>query len=243
MNILENLTELGLSEQEARVYLASWELGSSDAASIAKKSGFQRTASYPILKKLVHQGFVSIFYKGTKRQYRAQQPEKLARTFSNRVQNFESIIPHLKSIEKQKVQTFGLQFIETKPELERFYRDVIDRYAGGEYYIIGSAPAWEGIDPEFFIQFRKSRAKAKIRTKLLLSAESKGMVVDNPSLLRKEKLLPSKYNFRSTIDIYPDQILIVSPELSALGVVIAVPPMVDIFKSVFEILWDMLPEK
>lgn len=242
MNILESLTALGLTEQEARVYLASWELGASEASAIAKKSGFQRTAAYPILKKLTQQGFVSIFYKGTKRQYRAQQPEKLARTFNSRVQSFEGIIPYLKSMEKQKTQVFGLQFIETRTELERFYKDIIQEYAGKEYYVIGSAPAWEGIEPEFFVSFRKERAKANIRTKLLLSAESRGVVSSDPKLLRTEKLLPAKYAFSSTIDIYPDKILIVSPKLSALAVVIAVPPMVDVFKSVFELLWDVLPE-
>lgn len=242
MNNLQAFIDLGLTEQEARVYMASWELGSSEASNIAKKAGFQRTATYPILKKLAHQGFVSIFYKGIKRQYRAQQPEKLARTFSSRVQNFESIIPYLKSLEKQKTQAFGLQFIETKDELKRFYADVVEVYAGKEYYVIGSAPAWEGIGPEFFQQFRKNRAKAKIRTKLLLSAESKDVVPHDAKLLRSEKLLPAKYAFTSTIDIYPDQILIVSPALAALAVVIAVPPMVDVFKSIFELLWDNLQE-
>ncbi len=242
MQNIQAFIDLGLTEQEARVYLAAWELGSSDASTIAKKSGFQRTAAYPILKKLVHQGFISIFYKSTKRQYRAQQPEKLARTFARRLHNFENIIPYLKSLEKQKAQAFGLQFIETETELKHFYQDVIEKYAHKEYYIIGSAPAWEGISPEFFVNFRKKRAQAHIRTKLLLSAESKGIVSDNPKLLRTEKLLPEKHIFKSTIDIYPDQILIISSNLSALGVVIAIPPMVDVFKSVFEIMWDILPK-
>jgi len=59
--------------------------------------------------------------------------------------------------------------------------------------------------------------------------------------LRDYKYLDKKYSFKSTIDIYNDKILIVSSELSALAVVVALPPMVDVFKAIFEALWDSTP--
>ena len=60
------------------------------------------------------------------------------------------------------------------------------------------------------------------------------------SLLREVKFLPEKYKFKSTIDIFKDKVLIISPEISSLAVVLEVPAMVDVFKSVFEITWDTL---
>jgi sugar-specific transcriptional regulator TrmB len=42
----------------------------------------------------------------------------------------------------------------------------------------------------------------------------------------------------STMNIFKDKVLIVSPNISSLAVVIAVPVMVDIFKSMFEIIWE-----
>jgi hypothetical protein len=56
--------------------------------------------------------------------------------------------------------------------------------------------------------------------------------------LREFKYLPPIYKFKSTIDIFGDRILIVSPELSSLAVVIAIPAMTDVFKTVFQVLWD-----
>jgi predicted transcriptional regulator len=243
LNHQQILKELGLHEHEATVYIELLKLGPSPASLIAKDSSLKRTTVYPILKELAKKGFVSIFYKNKKRLYRAQQPQKLSNFFQKRLERFNSIIPSLKSLEKKQAQVLGLQFIETLDELKQFYTQVLVEYKNQEYYIIGSATAWEGLDPEFFIQFRKDRGEASIRTKLLLTDESQSINPIDPALLREFVFLPTGYEFKSTIDIYPDKVLVVSPELSSLAVVIAVPIMTDVFKTVFELLWDLLSPK
>jgi sugar-specific transcriptional regulator TrmB len=237
------LKELGLQEHEAMVYIELLQLGSSPASVLAKETGLKRTTVYPILKELTRKGFVSLFYKNSKRLYRAQQPQKISSYYERKLEAFNGIIPVLKSLEKKQVQGMGLRFIETLDELKQFYGEVLSEYKGKEYYIIGSANSWEGLEPEFFIQFRKDRAKNKIRTKLLLSDESRLVSPNDLSLLREVTFLPKGYGFKSTIDIYKDQVLIISPDLASLAVVIAVPVMVDVFRSVFDILWDSLTIK
>ncbi len=97
------------------------------------------------------------------------------------------------------------------------------------------------MDPDFILDFRKKRAARNIRTKLLLSNDSKfASGQDDPSLSREFKYLPEKYQFKSTIDIFDDKVLIIGPEVKALAVVIAIPPMVDVFRSVFDVLWESL---
>jgi sugar-specific transcriptional regulator TrmB len=238
MQNIEALKNIGLSETESLVYLSLLELGASRASFVAKDTGLKRTTVYPILKALTSKGFVSLFYKNNERLYLAQRPQKLSRYFEKKLEIFNNIIPTLEAMDKKQAKAVGLRFIETKEELEKFYTDVLISYQNKTYYIIGSAPAWEGIDSNFFIQFRKDRAKANIKTKLLLSAESLEVNPQDPGLLRDVKFLPKQHIFKSTIDIYSDQILIVSPELSSLAVVIAIPAMVDVFISIFKILWD-----
>ena len=166
--------------------------------------------------------------------------QRVADYFEKKLDAFNNLVPMLESVEKKKLQITGLRFIETLHELKKFYNDVLDEYKNKEYFIIGSAPGWEGLDPEWFTQFRKKRGHANIKTRLLLSAESAKINPEDPKLLRIWKYLPAKHKFKSTIDIFKDKILIVSPELSSLAVVVAIPAMVDVFKSVFEIIWDSL---
>lgn len=240
MSTISTLTDLGLSPEEASLYLALLKLGGSRASALAKDVGLKRTTVYPILKSLAQKGFVTMYYRQNRQYYYADKPNRVAHFYEKKIHAFEAMIPAFETLGKTQLQSTGLRFIETLPELKKFYAEILEEYKNKNYFIIGSSRAWEGLEPEFFIQYRKDRAKHKIKTRLLLTADSYGHSPTDPKLLRTIKFLPKKYIFKSTIDIYKDKVLIVSPELSSLAVVIQVPAMVDVFKSVFEVLWDSM---
>jgi len=232
------LIDLGLSEPEAETYLVLLKLGGSIASTVAKEMGVKRTTIYAILKSLVTKGFASVYFRKNKSFYYPLRPHKLSGFFERKLEAINSLVPLLESIEKKQTQAMGLRFIETKNELENFYEEILIEYKNKSYQIIGNTNAWEGIDSDFFVQYRKRRAKNHIQTRLLLSHDSQQINPKDKILLREFKFLPEKFKFKSTIDIFDDRILIVSPELSSLAIVIAVPAMVDIFKSIFAILWE-----
>jgi len=237
------LTDLGLSEHEANLYLTTLKLGGATASQIAKESGIQRTHSYPILKSLASKGFANVYFKSNKRFYYASKPEKIRLLFEKKISAFNELIPQLNALDKSTIGIIGLRFIETKKELKHFYNEVLLDYSlkipsKKEYYIIGNSIFWENILGKYFRHYRAERANLGIRTKLILSNDSSITPQPTRELLRQFKYLDEKYKFKSTIDIFDDKILIVSPSLSSLAVVIAIPAMVDIFKSIFDIFWD-----
>lgn len=240
MKTTEVLMNLGLSEVETMAYIASLKLGGATASSIAKEAGVKRTTIYSILKTLTKKGFIAVYFQKSRRVYHATAPHKLPKIFEKRLGLLNDIIPSLRSIKKTGAQSFGLRFIETRDELKNFYDEILDEYKNKEYCAIGNTNAWEDIDPDFFRKYRKQRARNKIRTKLLLSSDSIDINPPDKSLLREFRYLPSKYKFKSTIDIFNDKILIISPELNSLAVSIEIPAMVDVFKSIFEILWEFI---
>ena len=181
-----------------------------------------------------------MYFRKNRRFYYAEKPDKVARLFAKKLEMFESVIPALATVEKKQTQVFGLRFIETIDELKQFYGEILEEYKSKQYYIISSGEQWEGLDPQWFIRFREERGRNNIRTKLLLSPQFKGKNPTDPNLLRTWKFVPEKYSFKSTIDIYKDKVLIISPHTSSLAVVIAVPAMVDVFRSMFELLWEKL---
>lgn len=238
MENIKVLIELGLSESEATTYLALLKLGGSLASTVAKEIGIKRTTIYAILKTLASKGFVLIYFRKNKRFYYAQKPKKLSGLFEQKIEAFQNIVPLLNNIEKKQGEVFGLRYIETKKELEQFYLEILEEYKNKEYCIIGDTSSWENVIKDFFEEFRNKRAKLNIKTRLLLSSNSIGINPAEKTLLREFKYLPEKYKFKSTIDIFKDKILIVSPEITSLAIVIVAPAMVDVFKSIFEILWD-----
>ena len=238
MDNLNTLKSLGLSEQEAQTYLALLRLNGCKASQIAKEIGVKRTTIYAILKSLAQKGIITVFFRKNQRFYYAKKPQQVAHLFENKIKQFEGIIPVLESLEKKQTQAMGLRFIETAGELQEFYNEILEEYKNKEYHIIGNAQSWQNVSPEYFIEYRQRRADANIKTKLLISADSKEFSPKEKSLLRQVKFLPDKYSFKSTIDIFKDKILIVSPDMAALAVVIAIPAMVDVFQSMFDIMWE-----
>ncbi|MBI2551751.1 hypothetical protein HYW17_00415 [Candidatus Uhrbacteria bacterium] len=241
MKPIENLKNLGLPEQEANIYLALLKLGGSQASKVAKEAGLKRTTVYPILKSLAQKGFCNVYFRKNRRFYYAEKPHKVARLFAKKLEIFESVIPMLESVEKKQTQQFGLRFIEALDELKQFYTEILDEYQNKSYYVISSGQEWEGLDPQWFVEFRKERGRRNIRTKLILSPQFKDKNPTDPKFLRTWKYVPEKYAFKSTIDIFKDKVLIISPQLSSLAIVVAVPTMVDVFQSAFNIIWDLLP--
>lgn len=232
------LISLGMSKQEAGVYLAAFRLGGASAAAIAKEAGMQRTAVYPILKTLAEKGLVNMYFKKSRQIFHAQNPNRLSEIFSNRLENFNRLIPTIETLDKKQARVFGLRFIETKEELKQFYLEILENYKNKGYRVIGNTQTWEQTDPKFFLWYRKERARRNIKTRLILSSDSRDFNPQDKSLLREYRYTPEEYKFKSTINIFEDKVLVISPDISSLAVVIAIPAMVDIFKSMFEIIWD-----
>ena len=230
------LLDFGLTDSEADLYLVLYRLGGATASILAKEAELKRTTVYPILKSLAKKGCVLVYFRKNQHFYYAQKPDRIAGLFEKKLELFKNIIPLFESLEKKKIKTEGLQFIETKEELRQFYVDILK--SRQSHRVIGNAQTWQNIDPDFFEEYRKLRAKHTIKTLLLLSADSKKTNPDNKDLLRESRYLPEKHLFKSTINIFRDKILIISPESSSLAVVVAIPAMVDVFKSIFEILWE-----
>src|SRR3989338_8163639 len=109
--MLDELKKIGLSENEAEVYITLLELGSATAQEIATKSGIKRTTIYVQIEALMKMGLVSSFEKEMnngkvpKTYFRAEDPEHLKKIvgkeralMAERESMLEKILPGLGKI-------------------------------------------------------------------------------------------------------------------------------------------------
>jgi sugar-specific transcriptional regulator TrmB len=94
------LMSIGLSDKEARVYLATLELGPSSVQEIAKKSMVKRATTYVAIESLIDRGLISSFQKGKKRFFSATDPEQLLSVLSEQKKQIEEREGVVKSIMK-----------------------------------------------------------------------------------------------------------------------------------------------
>ena len=136
----EQLMEIGLTGQEAEVYLALLELGPSLASAVAKRSSLNRTNSYDLLARLIDKGLVSHVVRNNRKHFIAAKPETLhqylddqERSIAARREIVEKIAPALGRLPaattKDAVAVYdGAQGIKTLLELMIAQRRPIDTY-------------------------------------------------------------------------------------------------------------------
>jgi len=116
-NEIFDLLKIGLTEGEAKVYLALSELGSSTVGPIVKKSKVAYSNIYDILNRLIDKGIVSFIIKNKTKYFQAAPPANLINFLDKKE---EEIINQRLSLKKIIPELERLQEIKPGQEAEVF---------------------------------------------------------------------------------------------------------------------------
>jgi sugar-specific transcriptional regulator TrmB len=100
----EQLENIGLSTNEAKIYIALSQTGMSTAYNVAKNSSIFKANAYGALKKLVERGLVSKKIIDNKTFYEASDPSFLLDLLDSKKEQINQIIPSLRMLQRA-VQT------------------------------------------------------------------------------------------------------------------------------------------
>jgi len=87
--LIKKLEEIGLSDKEAKVYIAVLELGEGSASEIAKKSEVNRATVYFTLENLMKLGLVSATNEEKKQKFVPEDPSQLENIITKQQQELE----------------------------------------------------------------------------------------------------------------------------------------------------------
>ena len=107
---LKELKSSGLSENEAKVYLAALELGETSVYRLAKKSGVKRTTTYLAVESLKEKGLMSGYNRNNVTICYAENPKKITDHLEKKKRSLDKIMPELLAFtnlidKKPKIQT------------------------------------------------------------------------------------------------------------------------------------------
>ncbi len=130
------LTNLGLSEKEATVYLALLELSPAAVQDVALKAGVNRTTTYLLVDTLMKRGIVSVTTHGKKQLFVAEPPERLLtvlrlqrRELEEKERELMAAIPLLNAIYNAKNEKPQIRYFEGA-EGVRTVRDLLAEETG-----------------------------------------------------------------------------------------------------------------
>ena len=216
--MLNELVNLGLSQEESKAYLAILELGGSYASNIARKSGINRATCYHTLNNLVKKGLVNSHTKGKVLWFNAEDPKKIIKLEKEKLEKAKNLVPELLSISNTITFKPKIRFYEGKEGIKAVFEDAL---ASKEKEILGYTNL-KGLDevlpPGYFKDYCKRKIQKKIKTRYLAPATGEGAgIIEkyypknyDPELVEVLLVNKKEFYFENEISIYGNKVTVIS---------------------------------
>jgi sugar-specific transcriptional regulator TrmB len=238
---IDELIKAGLSENEAKVYLAALELGETSVYRLAKKSGVKRTTTYLAVENLKGMGLISEYHRNNVIICYAESPKKLADQLEEKKKSFEKALPELLAFTNLIDKKPKIRFFEGKESYKDVFGDVL-KYPDIEMLGTFNEKFWNygNYFTDYFIPRRKEK---KIWARILFrdNQELRNIAQEEKEHFFKSKLVPSeKFKVEIEMVIYGKNKVGLVFYDEEIAIIIESQKIHDTQKSFFEVIWDVL---
>jgi len=241
MTAINIIKQLGLSDNEAKVYLACLELGQATCQELAKKSGVKRTTVYLAIDGLKEKGLVAQSKKAQKTMFIAESPDSLLSFSQKKHEALKQSLPELKSIynrgggEKPKAR-----FYEGKEGYLAVYENILKDKPKEVLAVVSYDDLCRHLDLDYEQKWIEQRVKLGIKLRWLdfRTKTTEKMQRQGKQALRDLRFLPRAFNFTASMFIYGNKVVLMSGKAKDfMAVVIENSELCQMFKQLFEMLW------
>ena len=231
----QSLINLGLTEGEAKVYLALLKLGSSTVGPIVKEANIAYSNIYEILNRLLEKGLISFIIKEKTKHFQASQPSQLYEYLEKKESELKEekftlkkLIPELEKLKSLKENQEAEIFLGFKG-LKTAYERLTEEYKKEKKELLFFYVEKNNKKAEEFYQRRYSKFK-EIRVKGIADKEFK-----KSEFIKKTNFSMKYVNFPipGNIDIYKDRVLIISWGATPIGILITSRDISQKFREYF----------
>jgi sugar-specific transcriptional regulator TrmB len=238
--LIDKLRLAGLSEKEARFYLASLELGPACMWDIYRKSGLKRPTCYLIFESLAERG-VGIKTKDRKRAiYSVIEPSALSASLEYNKEQFNKSLSQFDALVSPSHQKPEISLYSGFEGMRQAYLLGISQPAGSELLIYGDTKIWSQYE-EQNEEYIRERVKKKISLKVLFSDKNReaSRFKSDDSELRERRFLPaSRYMPVAEQQIINDYVIYIAySEKEPFATVIKNNAIARLEREKFYLLW------
>lgn len=240
------LQELGLSDKEAKVYLALLPVDNDSVVDLAKKTRVNRTTIYPVLESLAKKGLISEVKVDKKVRFHAEPPERLKTyverqkiLFEEKAERVEDIIPQLKGIQRESGELPVVKIYEGRDGVISSLEDYFNNAEDGDisYALYSRDLVNQVFSQKELDKFYKIRTEVKnIKSKSIYSWKNKE--VSNDKMSDRLKIDGEKYPLSCDIGIIGDRVKITTLGEKVSTLLIKNKDIAETFKSIFNFVFD-----
>lgn len=243
--MLEELKKLGLSEKEAKVYLASLELGPESVLKISQRAKIARPTAYVQIESLIGRGLMSSFEKGKKRYFCAESPERLISLISVKEREIKdqrsgamALLPQLQNIFNLSAEKPRVKFYEEKGGLLSIQEDFLKTKEKNIQAIYNIDLLEKVFTKEERENYTLRRQKKGIQVHSIYTTNKGQVLAPKDEFAERRYIAPDKFPITSDITIYGDKVAIASLQGKLVGVIIESHEIVQTLKSIFYLAWN-----
>ncbi len=235
-----------MSEKEAKVYLASLELGPATATQISQKAGVNRATTYVQIESLMKGGLVSTFEKNKTTLFAAESPEALKRALERReermrrgLQALDELLPDLLRVYEYAEEKPKVRFFEGKDGLKAMQEDFLktkDKQFEEVYSADDLRNVFSDEELEKSILMRKQKG-IKARA-IYVRKEGKIQKTPLPHLTEMRIVPFERFPIHSDILIYDHKVAMISLKGKLVGVIIHHEGIAETARSIFNLAWE-----
>src|SRR3989344_3932932 len=191
--MITQLKGLGLSENEAKIYMAMLELGSATVLEISAKAEVNRPTTYVQIESLKRMGLASTQTKGKKQLFIAESPEQLESMIDRqkteleqKKEEFQKLLPELTTLFNLSDSKPQVRFFEGKEGLLKMHSEIL-RTNAGEVVSFSSTDSIKKVFPDYPKTLSLKRVQKGIRSRLIYTCQEPVMKKHDNEMLRETK--------------------------------------------------------
>ncbi|MGV8168722.1 MAG: TrmB family transcriptional regulator [Candidatus Nanoarchaeia archaeon] len=236
----EELKDFGLTENEAKVYLALVEIGDSTMTPIRNKSGIHTSRVYEALNSLIEKGLVSYFLKNNVKNFKAQDPAVMFNILGEKKEKLQRIIPEIELLRSKSSPQHSVSVYEGYKAAKQIFDNLLGKCGPkDEILVLGAQPeSVHFMGTTFFRQYTARRIKKKVKMRIIFNWDAEKTAKEYKKFAYTEaRLLPKDVLAPTAINIHPDEITILLLKEKPIVFDIASKDIAASYKSYFEYLW------
>lgn len=234
------LSNYGLSENEAKIYLSLLEKGPGTVSDVAKNTGLHRPTVYKHLPYLQTKGLLTTARKVKRVLYVAESPKKLERLLDQINIEARDLLPELVETFEKREHKPLVKFYEGRQGIREVFDDILDTLKKGDVFYRYSSRKEPMSDSYLPKDYRKCR-DAKQLERLVIANETYAKR-KKARLERQIKTVPESvdpFDYDVTQIIYADKIAMIDFN-SDTAFVIENPKFARFQQALFQLLYKNL---
>lgn len=242
--IQDDLISLGLSKEEANVYLATMELGGGFVSVIARMAKVHRVTCYNTLGNLVKKGLITYTTRQRVRLYIPEPPQVFFNQLSEKYLTAKKVLPELVALQRSDAFTPKIRFYEEKENMVTIFNDMAE--AKTEILGYTNLVPLQALFPDVMEKFGNAIVKKKLHGRFLspFEPENQSYIKQffheaiSTGLLEILCVNPQQFPFKNGVFFYDTKMAIISyAKHELLGVMVESAVNTQTQKAMFDLAW------